>query len=179
MAWEEFQIGSVRVITGDTPYDEMRHAVDRINRAYLERFGRRAYLAELLCALEGVIGVDVSAYVADETVPPLEKVLACVANNPTDHIDPGEYKAGFDDETDDFLIYPESDTSGRPAREIAVVRGQVVANSDTEIVVRYQILSPSITDGMAQSLIRQCVLQAALDYNIVDGGLSIRFERTG
>jgi hypothetical protein len=30
---------------------------------------------------------------------------------------------------------------------------------------------------MTQSLIRQCVLQDLMDYNVVDGGLAIQFEK--
>src|SRR5262245_37947073 len=104
MAWEQFQVSSVRGITGDTPHDEMRAAVNHINRAYLERFGRRAYLAELLYALAGVIATDDPANVADHAVPRREGLLSCLANSPFDHIDPGDYEGVFDAESDDFLI---------------------------------------------------------------------------
>ena len=43
MAWEEFEYGEVRGISGDLPLDKMTDAVRRINREYLERFGRRPY----------------------------------------------------------------------------------------------------------------------------------------
>jgi hypothetical protein len=155
----------------------MRAAVNHINRAYLERFGRRAYLAELLYALTGVIVTDVPANVADNAVPRRESLLSCLANSPFDHIDPGDYEGVFDAESDDFLIIPTADTSGRPGRERAVVRGDVVPQTETNSLCRYQILSPSITDEMAQSLIRQCVLQDLMDYNLVDGGLAIQFEK--
>jgi hypothetical protein len=178
MAWEEFQIGTVHGITGDTPHDEMRESVDRINRAYLERYGRKAYLAELLYALVGVVAVDAPAYVADSELPTRKTLLSLLSSSRYEHIDPGEYKGVFDAETDDFLIVPESDDSGKPAREISVVRGQVVVNNDKDIVIHYRILSPAITDGMSHSLIRQCVLQDLMDYNIIDGGLSVRFERS-
>ena len=58
-----------------------------------------------------------------------------------------------------------------------VLRGQVVENGGTDILCRYTILLPSITDGMAKSLIRLCVLQDLLDYDIIDGGLNIQFEQ--
>jgi hypothetical protein len=141
MAWEEFQVGSVRGITGDTPHDELRDALNHINKAYLERFGRRAHLAELLYALVGVISTDVPAHVADNVIPPRVSLLSCLANAPFDHIDPGDYEGVFDAESDDFLIVPTADTSRRPAREKAVVRGVVLPNTPNAILCRNLVIT--------------------------------------
>jgi hypothetical protein len=177
MAWDPFRVGRVRGISGDIPHYVMGEAINRINRAYLERYGRRAYLAELLYALLGEVALDVPASVADAAVPPRATFLSCLENSPFDHIDPGEYEAGIDAESHDFLVSPRVVPLDGPDRETVVVRGTVEATDDSELLCRYSLHSHTITDGMAQCLIRQCVLQDLLDYDIVGGGLVIHFER--
>jgi hypothetical protein len=177
MAWEQFKVGAISGITGDQPHDEMRNTVKRINRAYMERFGRRPYFAELLYVLENVIGSDLRNSVTDESLPDRACFFSCLGHLPFEHIDPGQYVGAFDAESDDFLIFPRPDCSGQLVRETVVVRGEVVVNNDRDLLCRYAILSRSMTERMAQSLIRQCVLQDLMDYNVVDGDLVIRFEK--
>jgi hypothetical protein len=180
MAWEEFQRGVVRGLSGDLPFDEMRSAVERIRRSYLERFGRNPYFAELLHALQATVEADPPAYVADDALPSLERLVESVgAETAFEHIDPGYYEGALDEETGDFLVFPRVTAPGIRMRDSAVLRGQVIEDGENSVLCRYTILSPSITAGMARSLIRQCVLQDLLDYDIIDGGLTIRFERTG
>ena len=143
----------------------------------MERFGRRPYLAELFFALEGVVSADVGARLADDFVPAPAALLSCVPNVPIEHIDPGQYEGALDGESDDFLIFPRDNPTGRPIRETVVVRGEVIPSDDRNILCRYSILSPAITDKTAHALVRQCVLQDLMDYNVIDGGLTIRFDR--
>jgi hypothetical protein len=180
MAWEEFERGAVRGVTGDDPFDEMGAAVKRIRRAYLERFGRNPYFAELLHALQGTVAIDPPAYVADATLPTLERLVESVGAGTTfEHIDPGYYVGALEEETGDFVVFPRVKPPEIQTKDSLVLRGQVIEKGENSVLCRYTILLPSITDGMAQSLIRQCVLQDLLDYNVIDGGLTIRFERTG
>ncbi len=176
MAWEPFQSGRSHGITGDTPFDEVRHAINRINRTYVERFGRKVYLAELLYALMGVVSGDIESYLSDDSLPEPQDFLRCVENAAFDHIDPGHYEGGLDAESEDFVIFPRHEPDDRPFQDTVVVRGQVVPASEQDLLCRYSVLSPEITHKMAQSLIRQCVLQDLLDYDIVDGNKMIRFE---
>jgi hypothetical protein len=180
MAWEEFyQRGAVCGLTGDEPYDEMRAAVERIRRSYLERFGRNPYFAELLHVLQAIVEADPCAYVADATLPSLERVVESVgAGTAFEHIDPGYYEGALDGENGDVLVFPCVTEPEIQTRDSAVLRGQVIETGENNVLCRYTILSPSITDGMARSLIRQCVLQDLLDYNIIDGGPTVQFERT-
>jgi hypothetical protein len=178
MAWEEFQRGPIRGITGDLPFDEMRSAAKRVRRAYLERFGRNPYFAEMLHALQAAVAADPSAYVAEGTLPTLERLVESVgAGHSFEHIDPANYEGALDEESDDFLVFPRVSPPGKRSRDSAVLRGSVTPTGDNGVLCRYTILSPSITDGMAKSLIRQCVLQDLMDYNIIDRSWSIRFER--
>jgi hypothetical protein len=177
--WEEFRCGAIRGISGQYPRDEMRSAVKRIRRSYLERFGRNPYLAELLYALQGTVEVDPPAYAADPDVPSLERLVEAAGTGTAfEHIDPGSYVGALDAESDDFLVYPRVNPPGPLRRETMVLRGELIEQGANSVLCRYRILAPSITDGMAHSLIRQCVLQDLLDYDIIDGGLTIRFERT-
>ena len=178
MAWEDFKRGSVRGVTGDFPLDELRAAIKRIRREYLPRFGRNPYLAELLHALLAVVEANPSAYVADERLPTLDALVSSLGGlGAFEHIDPSEFKGALDAESDDFLIFPRVMPSGQQSRESAVVRGAVTSSGERELLCRYAILTSSLTDRMAQSLIRKCVLQDLLGYDVVDGGLSVRFER--
>ena len=83
MAWEEFQRGPVLGVTGDEPFDEMGGAIERIQRAYRERFGRNPYFAELLYALQATVEADPPAYVADETLPTLKQLVEFSGINET------------------------------------------------------------------------------------------------
>ena len=65
MAWEDFERDGVSGMTGDKPVDEMALALRRIVNAYEERFSRKPTTAEILYALEQVIGADPEAYVSD------------------------------------------------------------------------------------------------------------------
>jgi hypothetical protein len=178
-AWEEFQDGAVRGVTGDRPIGEMSSALRRIRRRYVERFGRNPYFAELLYALRGALLADPPADVEDQTLPTLEQLVEVVgADTAFEHIDPGYYEGAIDEETGDFLVFPLAAPDKPWTRDSMVLRGQVVEEGEKSVLCPYTILSPSIADGMARSLIRQCVLQDLLDYDVIDGGLTIRFERT-
>jgi hypothetical protein len=177
MAWEEFQRGAVRGVTGDEPFDEMRSAVERIRRSYFDRFGRNPYFAELLHVLQATVEADPPAYVTDDALPTLERLVESVGTNAKfEHIDPDNYEGAFDAENEDFLVFPRPAAPDSGTTRSPVLRGQVTEAEDS-ISCRYAILSPSITDGMAKSLIRQCVLHDLLGYNLTDRGLAIQFER--
>jgi hypothetical protein len=179
MAWEELWWGPVRGMTGDLPFDEIHSALDHIRRGYVERWGRNPYFAELLYVLRITVAADPPAYVADDVLPNFERLAELVGAGATfEYIDPGDYVAGLDEETGDFLVFPREIPTGRRPRDVMVLRGQVIENGENSVLCPYSILSPAITDGMAKSLIRLCVLQNLLDYNIIDGDLTIRFERT-
>jgi hypothetical protein len=177
--WEEFQDGAFRGVTGDRPIGEMSSALRRIRRRFIERFGRNPYFAELLYALLGVVDADPPDYVADHTFPTLEELVESVgAGTEFEDIDPGHYEGAIDEETGDFLVFPLATPAKPQTRDSMVLRGQVVEEGEKSVLCPYTILSPSITDGMARSLIRQCVLQDLLDYDVIDGGLTVRFERS-
>jgi hypothetical protein len=177
MAWELFHHGSVQGVSGDMPFDEMRSALKHIRRCYRERFGRNPYFAELLHALQATVEANPSAYVADSPLPSLERLVESVGGEtPFEHIDPGDYVGALEATSDGFLVFPRVPPTETPTRDSAVLRGQVM-ESEKGHLCRYVILSPSITDNMARSLIRQCVLQDLLGYNIVNSEIANRFEK--
>jgi hypothetical protein len=178
MAWDEFQRGSIRGVSGDEPIDEMRYALKRIRRSYLERFGRSPYFAELLHTLLTIVEANPSAYVIDDDLPYLERLSELVgAATSIEHIDPSHYEGASDAESEDFLVLPRVDVHGDETMQSPVIRGQIIKNDS--ILCRYTIHSPLITDRMAKILIRQCVLHDLMNYNINDTGLTILFERMG
>lgn len=52
-------------MTGDKPLDEVALALTKIARAYQDHFDRSPFIAEILYALEMVIGADPTHYLAD------------------------------------------------------------------------------------------------------------------
>jgi hypothetical protein len=65
MDWYEFERDNVKGITGDQPLDEIASALTRIAISYEERGARKPTLAELLYALENVLGAMPERYVSD------------------------------------------------------------------------------------------------------------------
>jgi hypothetical protein len=171
MAWDDYTVGNLELISGDIPFDALCGAVQRIRKSYLERFGRSPYLGELLYTL--CRAVDTSPIlVEDVTLTPIERVLSSLAV-PTraDQIDPGAYEAGIS-EAGEVLITPRTTATGRP-----VVRVRVEDARQTEVVCRYAVLSPEISDAAARCLIRLRALHDLLDFDIVDPGLRVRFMK--
>jgi hypothetical protein len=174
--WVGLTIGSIREAIGDVPFDEMRSAVNRIRRAYVERFGRNPYFAELAYPSLIIVEAEPDEYVADAALPSLRQLANWAGRTPIEHIDPGPYEGSLDMESDDFNISPRG-VSSELLRSSIVVRGEVTKLGNKNVLCRYEILSPTITDGMAKSLIRECVLRALYHYDTTDRDLSIRFER--
>jgi hypothetical protein len=174
MAWDDYEIGGVWLLSGDIPFDEMSGVVERLHKEFLERWGRPPYLAELLYPLLSVVAMGPNPAVADARLPSMDALLSSVGGlTAAEHIEPGGYEGAYDGESDDFLILPRA----AKAREGMVVRGEVLQPDNRSVICRYEILSPSITDRMAHCLIRYCVLDALLDINLADRDLTIRFER--
>jgi hypothetical protein len=65
MLWYEFERNNVKGITGDKPMDEFASALARIVNSYEERGARKPTTAELLYALENVLGSTPEKYVSD------------------------------------------------------------------------------------------------------------------
>lgn len=65
MAWYEFERNNAKGITGDKPMDEFAMALSRIVSSYEERGARKPTTAELLYALENVLGATPEKYVSD------------------------------------------------------------------------------------------------------------------
>ncbi len=65
MAWDDFEKDDGQGWTGDKPIDELASCLARIAQAYVERFGRKPRLIEVLHALEQVIDADPSRYLCD------------------------------------------------------------------------------------------------------------------
>jgi hypothetical protein len=65
MVWYEFERNNVKGITGDKPMDEFASALARIVSSYEERGARKPTTAELLYALENVLGAMPEKYVSD------------------------------------------------------------------------------------------------------------------
>jgi len=65
MDWYEFERNNVKGITGDKPMDEFAFALARIVSSYQERGARKPTTAELLYALENVLGATPEKYVSD------------------------------------------------------------------------------------------------------------------
>lgn len=67
MAWEDFEQGGVAGMTGDKSVDELALALDRIARAYRERYSRKPSSAEVLYALQVVVNSHPARYTSDDT----------------------------------------------------------------------------------------------------------------
>lgn len=174
MAWDNYECGGVWVLSGDKPFDEFGATVQRLRKAYLERWGRPPYLAELLYPLVRIAELGPNPPVADEKLPSIDALLSLVGGlTAAEHIEPGNYEGAFDGESDDFLIFPRNALT----RDAMVVRGEVTKPTDKGVVCRYEVLSPAITGRMALCLIRYCVMDALLEYDLTDPDLTIRFER--
>jgi hypothetical protein len=65
MDWYEFERNNVKGITGDKAIDEFAAALARIAISYEERGARKPTIAELLYALENVLGSMPERYVSD------------------------------------------------------------------------------------------------------------------
>jgi hypothetical protein len=65
MSWYEFDRNNVKGITGDKPMNEFASALARIVSSYEERGARKPTTAELLYALENVLGATPEKYVSD------------------------------------------------------------------------------------------------------------------
>jgi hypothetical protein len=65
MVWYEFERNNVKGMTGDRPMDEFASALARIVSSYEERGARKPTTAELLYALENVLGATPEKYVSD------------------------------------------------------------------------------------------------------------------
>lgn len=65
MDWYEFERNNVRGMTGAKPMDEFASALARIVSSYEERGARKPTTAELLYALENVLGAMPEKYVSD------------------------------------------------------------------------------------------------------------------
>lgn len=178
MAWDDYEVGDLELISGDITFDELHGAVQRIRKHYLQRFGRNPYLGELLYTLCR-IAVDYAppSVVEDLTLPPIENVLSSLTvPTHSDQFDPGHYEASID-EDDEVWISPTTESAGSIRLGDPVLRLQVEDNRPQEVVCRYTPLSPDISDAAAHCLIRLCALSDLLDYDLLDPGLVVRFEK--
>ncbi|MBO0861397.1 MAG: hypothetical protein J2P21_23485 [Chloracidobacterium sp.] len=65
MTWYEFERNNVKGITGEKPMSEFASALARIVNSYEEKRARKPTTAELLYALENVLGATPEKYVSD------------------------------------------------------------------------------------------------------------------
>jgi hypothetical protein len=65
MAWDKFVRNGVEGFSGDKPIDEIALALKKVTKAYEERFSRKPTVAEILHALETIIGAAPAQYVSD------------------------------------------------------------------------------------------------------------------
>lgn len=177
MAWDDYEVGDLELISGDIMFDELHGAVKRIRRHYLERFGRNPYLGELLYTLCRIAEYDSPSVVEDLTLPSIENVLSSLTvPTHSDQFDPGHYKACID-EDDEVWISPTTGSGASTCLGDPVLRLKVEDNRPLEVVCRYTPLSPDISDVAARCLIRLCALDDLLDYDLLDPGLAVRFEK--
>ena len=174
MAWDDYKVGDLKLISGDLVFDTMRDAVRRIRRHYLERFGRNPYLSELLYTLYRIANSRSPHIVEDARFPPVAELLSSLTSpTASEQIDPGKYEAGWD-ESGELLIWPKTKGAGSDA---PVLRLQVEDNRPEEVVCRYTLLAPGLSDAAACCLIRWCALIRLLKYDLVDLELVARFEK--
>ena len=65
MNWYEFERNNIKGMTGDKPMSEFASALARIVSSYEEKGARKPTTAELLYALENVLGATPEKYVSD------------------------------------------------------------------------------------------------------------------
>jgi hypothetical protein len=176
MAWDPIEIGELKLITGDTMFDELNGAVERIRRRYLDRFGRNPYLGELLYTLRTIAECASPSVVEDPTLPHINNILSSLTvPTRSDQIDPGDYVAGLDE--DGEVLISSTTASGSTRTNAPVLRVQVEDNRPQEVVCRYTLLSPDLSDLAVQCLVRMCALNDLLSYDILDPRLVVRFEK--
>lgn len=177
MAWDHYEIGGLELVSGDTMFDELRGAVRRIRREYLERFGRNPYLGELLYTLCRIVENATPSVVEDPTPPLIENILSSLTvPTPSDLIDPGNYEAGFND-YGEVEIGPGVGALGTTRSGAPVLRLRIDDHRPQEVVCRYTLLSLEVSDTTARCLIRYCALSGLLRYDTLDPKLVVRFEK--
>lgn len=178
MAWDNYEVGGLELISGDILFDELGGAIKRIRRHYLERFGRNPYFGELLYTLRRIAELPSRRVIEDLALPAMEALLSSL-DAPTHHdqFDPGHYVGGFND-YGELLIWPESAPSGQTGFPDPVLRVEVEDYRPEEVICRYTPLSPDISDAAARCLIRLCALRNLLRYDILDPKLVVQFEKS-
>jgi hypothetical protein len=93
----------------------------------------------------------------------------------SDQIDPGKYVASFDD-SGEITVWEKEPASSTPS-DTPILRLQVEDNRPEEVVCRYTLLRPDLSDAAARCLIRLCVLRNLLRYDILDPKMLLRIEK--
>jgi hypothetical protein len=176
MAWDNYKVGDLKLISGDLVFDHLRDAVRRIREHYLERFGRNPYLSELVYTLFRIANSKSLRVVEDSTFPRVADLLSSlISPTSSDQIDPGKYEAGWN-ESAELLIWPITKGSGASS-DAPVLRMEVEDNRPEEVVCRYTLIGSGISDAAAACLIRWCALMRLLKYDLLDPELVVRFEK--
>ena len=176
MAWEEFEQNNVKGMTGDKPVGEFALALARIARAYEDRFSRKPTTAELLRAMENVLGAAPEKYVSDPAG--LRFATFTVQRDlekERDYVDTSQYEGVYTDRTiPGYYIVLRRGKSKKD--EVTVIKIPRLDVSGRTLICEYEILDESITDKMTEELIEQTVLKEYLEDDYRDQSDEILFH---
>lgn len=166
MAWEEFERNGTTGLSGDEPVDEMMLALKRISTAYEDRFSRKPTVSEVLYALETVLTTHPTRYVSDTQGLKLGEIMI----KPNDHteelddIDTTQYEGVYTEATmPGYYVILQRSPNGHNLPKTEVIKIPVLELEKNTLICKYEILKHDITEGMAQLLIKDVLLDEYCD----------------
>jgi hypothetical protein len=176
MAWEEFERNGVKGITGDQPIDEFAIALEEIAKDYQERFFRKPTIAELMWAMETVLGSNPTRYVSDsEGLKYGEIIVNRDYEAERIHVDPTEYEASAGVDPPGYLFVSRRGSTEQNQAEVDVIKITTLELRERNLVCEYEILTDDISDKMAQTLIVTVLLGDFYDRYFQDKADKINF----
>jgi hypothetical protein len=176
MAWEEFERNGVKGITGDQPIDELAIALEEIAKDYEERFSRKPSVVELMWAIETVLGSNPTLYVSDpQGLRYGEIIVKRDCETESNYIDPMEYEASAGADPPGYLFVSRRSSRQQNQSELDVIKITKLELQKRNLVCEYEVMTPEISDKMAQTLIVKVLLEEFYDHYFQDKADKIDF----
>ncbi|BAZ12415.1 hypothetical protein NIES4071_42460 [Calothrix sp. NIES-4071] len=178
MAWEEFERNAVKGITGDQPIDELAIALAEIAKDYEDRFSSKPTIIEIMWAMENLLGSNPSRYVSDpEGLKYGDIIVKRDYQAERNDIDPTQYEASAGNDPPGYIFVSRRGSRQKNLPLIDVIKITTLDLRERNLVCEYEILTPDISDQMAQTLILSVVLGDFYDYYFHSEADNIDFIR--
>jgi len=160
MAWDKFETDGFEGYTGDAPLDEFAIALKKIAQKYESQFKRKPMVHELLSALSTVLQASPAQYVSDPSGVDFYSLSVTRDESVRDEVvlDVTEWEAAYTDR-DDPGYYLISKCKNSDLDHIKV---DDLGISGKPIRCTYEILTPGISDKMAEILIVETLFKEFL-----------------